>query len=752
MKQWVKLYLLTKVVFSASVGLSVLALTGTLQAQQAENDALKLETISVEADVMTPKNNPGVGSRSMVTQEKIKTFNNYGMTSAYQAISLEPGVDVRMNDPTGTLSNYKIRGNSSRGQELIVEGLPFKGIGIGQPASDLVDMENIEMITVEKGAVPANGKFGFGNVIDLQLMRPSDSFSFMAKQVAGSDDFGKTFFRLDSGQVTGNTKGFFSGSLTKADKFKGAGESIDRENFSFGLMGELSNGIKWEVFGIHNDQERDHYKGLNYEQSQHLGRYGSLDYNENKMGNPADDINFYKNNREDYKTQTVLGRVEFPFGQNAHVSFRPYFTRDKGKAFSGSSQTMINFTQRQNVVVESLLDRETFGAVLEYEKRWQKSRFTLGYWYGEHEPPGPPISRKARDTDLNFLGWVNLYKVKNNYNYQSPYVSFLKEFDKATLDMGLKHISISSAKFASYNTSGVGDVSYNQALKQAGGIDFILPSNTYKIWLPSVGLTYSVTQKSSLKFSYGRNFDWPNFGWASSAISYYKNLGYNEDRLQELWKKRVRPPENDEFDIEYSYDSGRVSLTTAVYYKRLKYISTNMYDPSVGMTLSHNSGKGRSYGVELGVSYDAMDSLLLSAALSYNRASYTSDVQTGVNTMVAAKGNQLPDRPKLYGNFAAVYEVKGYRIAPVVRYLGKRYADVLNKYSVDSAWVADMSISKHIALNKVHELEVSLSAMNLFDKKYISTISTSDINTNQGAPTYMVGAPRSVFGSIQYRY
>lgn len=752
MKRNTRLFPLTKSAVGVAVGLSVFALTGTVQAEQEEKDVLELEALKIEVESMTPKNNPGVGSRSMVTQEKIRTFNNYGMTSAYQAISLEPGVDVRMNDPTGTNSNYKIRGNSSRGQALILEGLPFKGIGIGQPASDLVDLENIEMITVEKGAVPANGKFGFGNVIDMQLLRPSDDFLFLAKQVAGADDFSKTYIRLDSGQIAGKTKGFISGSLTNADKFKGAGKSIDRENFAFGVMGEFLNGIKWEVFGIHNDQERDHYKGLSYEQSRHLGRYKSLDYNKNKTGNPQDDINYYRNNREHYKTSTMLGRFEFPFGQNARISFRPYYTKDEGKAFSGSNSAMINFANQQNVVVESLLDRETFGAVLEYEKKWEKTRFTVGYWYGEHEPPGPPISRKARDTDLNFKGWVNLYKVKNNYNYQSPYVSFLAEFDKAALDLGLKHVSISSAKFVSYNTAGIGDVSYNQALKQASAVDFVLPSNTYRMWLPSAGLTYYLNQNSSVKVSYGKNFDWPNFGWASSAIGYFRNLGYNEERLQDLWKKRVRPPENHEFDVEYNYSVGRLSLTTVMYYKRLKYISTNMYDPSVNMTVSHNSGKGRSYGAELGASYDVMDNLLVSAALSYNRAFYTSDVRTGSNVTVEAKGNQLPDRPKLYGNFSAVYDVKGYRIAPVVRYLGKRYADVLNKHSADAAWVADMSISKDIALSGKHGLSVSLSAMNLFDKEYISTISTGDLNTNENSPTYMVGAPRSIFGSIQYRY
>ncbi len=742
----------TKSVVDAKKIKTSLTLADVAHAESVNDKVIILDVITAKPEAMTAKEDSNVGSHAIVTREKIETFNNYGMASAYQAISLEPGVDVRANDPTGTNANYKIRGNSSRGQALIIEGLPFKGIGIGQPASDLVDMENIEMITVEKGAVPANGKFGFGNVIDMKLMRPSDQLSVTGKQTFGSNDFTKTFVRLDSGKLGGNTKGFFSSSLTETDKFKGTGKSLDRKNFAFGIMGELPSDIEWEVFGIHNDQKRDHYKGLNYEQSTSLGSNWSRDYNPNKTGTSAEDINYYRYNRDDYSTSTILGKLKLPVGQDSHMSFRPYYTVDKGKAFSGSSGTMVNFDQQKNVIVESLLDRETFGAVLEYEKSWQNSRFSVGYWYGEHEPPGPPISRKARDTDLNFIGWVNLFKVENRYNYRSPYISFSTEFDKASVDLGLKHVSISSAKFVSYNTAGVGDVNYNQALEQADIVDFTLPSNTYRLWLPSIGVTYYLDEKSSIKSSFGKNFDWPNFGWASSAIGYFKNLGYDEAQLQDLWAKRVRPPENNEFDIGYNYSSGRLSLTSAMYYKQLKYIQANIYDPSVGMTLAHNSGKGRSYGFELGSSYDVLDNLVVNMAFSYNSASYTSDVQTGVDTTVAAKGKQLPDRPKMYGNISAAYEINGYRIAPVVRYLDKRYVDVLNKYSVSSTWLTDLSISKDITMGGSHSLQVSLSVMNLFDKKYISTISTSDINTNQGAPTYMVGAPRTIFGSLSYKF
>jgi iron complex outermembrane receptor protein len=94
----------------------------------------------------------------------------------------------------------------------------------------------------------------------------------------------------------------------------------------------------------------------------------------------------------------------------------------------------------------------------------------------------------------------------------------------------------------------------------------------------------------------------------------------------------------------------------------------------------------------------------------------------------------------------------GYRIAPVLRYLGQRYVDVQNQYSIGANWLMDLSVAKSVAMGDGHKLEFSLNVMNLFDRKYISTISTSDLNTTLNGPSYMVGGTRSVFASVQYKY
>lgn len=728
--------------------LSLLAACMLSTSVQAEETKSTLETVTVKA---TPvQNSSSIGTREVVSKEEIQTFFNRTMINPYEAISLEPGVDIRFNDPTGTNITYKIRGNSSRGYGLILEGLPIKGIGIGQPMGNMVDMENIDNITVDKGATAADGRFGFGSLVDMNITRPKDRFSSNIKQTIGSDSLSKTYIRFDTGNI-GGISAFFSGSVTDADKFKGSGKAVDRKNFSFGITGGLPGGIEWEVFGIYNDQKRDLYKGLTYEQSTSLSNNRNLDYNPVKTGNAADDISYYAYNREDYRVSTILGKLRIPFGQNSSLTFRPYFLNDKGHAYSGSRSTMVNYQPQNNVIVESLVDHDTFGAVLEYEKQWQNSHLRIGYWHGEHEPPGPPTARKVRDTNLNFIGWANLYGVGKRHTFDVPYVGYQHIFDRTIIETGLKHLRLATAKYISYNTAGIGDVSHSQARAQASKVDFTLPSNDYTIWLPNIGVTHYLDDTSLISASYGKNYDMPEIGFANGAINYFKNLGYDEEKIQNMWAKRIRPEESNDFDLGYSYSSERLSFASVLYYKKMKYLSTSYYDAALDLTYSQNAGSGRAYGLELSSGYRASNNLSINLALTYGRSSFTEDIPSLTGT-IGTKGKQLPDRPKLYGNLSAIYDLNGFKIAPVVRYLGQRYADVLNQYSAGSTWLADLSIGKDITLGDGHKLQFSLSAMNIFDKKYISTISTSDTNTTQTGPTYIVGAPRSVFASLQYRY
>jgi len=710
----------------------------------AEELPVALESVNIETEVV--EEDPGVGTTNVVSAEEIELFGSSELLNPYKAISLEPGVDIRNQDPFGMEITHKIRGKSDRNIGETLEGLPLKGIGPGAGLSTMVDLENISSIRVEKGAIRADGGFGYGSdngMVDMRMQAPARSFSATLKQVMGTEKFSKSYLRVDTGDIGGVARMFVSGSVTKADKFKGEGESPDRKNVAVGIASQPSQPITWEFYGIYNDEKKHKYWGLNYTQSQDLSTYWDFDYNSELTGDPAEDAYYYDYNRQHFRTFTVFGKVNVLLSAEDSVTLRPYFLNDEGYSYSGSGGKLIDW----------LVDHNTYGMVAEYERKWDRSRLKAGYWYQEDEPPGPPTSRKIRDTELNFVKWERIIGVEKNHRFSAPFLSYELAFGSTVIDAGVKYLWLSSPHLVSYNTKGIGDVSYATALSQVKSVDFELPSNTYEVFLPTLGVTHFLNEGSSVKASYGRNYNTPSYGFGGSMISYFNSAAVdkNETILQRMWAD-LKPEESDNIDVGYTYTSKSLSLTTTLYYSLVKNVGGTFYDPSLGFYYQQNTAEARSYGLELGAGYHVSDALDIDGAFTYNNYAFTSDIQTATGSAIRSKGNQLPDVPQIYGNISARYATHGFTFAPVVRYLGRRYVDVENKYSVDPYILADLTITKRIGFDDGGTLDISLSGTNLTDKKYIATISTSETNVAEDGPTYIVGAPRAVFVSMQYRY
>jgi len=708
----------------------------------AKDELISIDKVSIDSQVQ--KDESGIGSTKRVSAKEIKIFSSAELLNPYKAVSLEPGVDIRTNDPFGMDVTHKIRGKSDRNIGETLEGLPLKGIGPGGGLATLMDIENISSVSVEKGAIKADSGFGYGSdngMVDMKIKKPSKDLAVELKQSLGSYNFSKTYMRVDSGEMADIAKVFVSASLTEADKFKGSGKSPDRKNFAIGVASTSDQLIEWEVYGIYNDEKKHNYRGLTYAQSKDLPKYKNLDYNKVKNGT-NDDGNYYDNNKQDFQTYTIIAKLKAPLSSDSSLSFRPYFLNDKGYSYSGNGTN--------GNVIDWLVDHNTYGGVLEYEKNLDSSKIKLGYWYQEDEPPGPPTSRKIRDSDLNFKKWERVVKAKKNHTFSAPFLTYEHTFDKTIVEAGLKYLWLSSPNLVSYNTTGITDGNYDSALSQASVVDFTLPSNTYELFLPNIGLTHYLNDDSYIKVSYGRNYNTPAYSFGGSMINiFHTKIAKDEAKLQEMWRD-LKPEESDNFDIGYSFNGEKSAFEATLFYSKVKNVGGNFYDPVYNLEIFQNSAEAESYGLEVAGEYKILHSLLLKASATYNKYAFTTDIQSASNSYIATKGNQLPDVPLFYGNISAEYNINGYKIAPIVRYLGKRYVDVTHNYNIDANYLVDLSISKDFTIDK-HKLEFSLSCTNLLDEEYISTINASDININPNT-TYIVGAPRTFFASLGYKY
>jgi iron complex outermembrane receptor protein len=281
-------------------------------------------------------------------------------------------------------------------------------------------------------------------------------------------------------------------------------------------------------------------------------------------------------------------------------------------------------------------------------------------------------------------------------------------------------------------------------------VDFVLPSQTHEVFLPNIGITHYLNDSSYLKASYGRNYNTPSYGFGGRVMKYFSTIGEDEALLQQMWGD-LKPEESDNVDLGYTYEGSKFSFISTLFYSKVKNVGGTFYDPVLDMNYQQNTAEAESYGIELSAGYHLLSNLFLRGSATYNHYAFTTDIESSSGAYIESKENQLPDVPLFFGNLAAEYELEGYTFIPIVRYLGKRYVDVEHQYSVDSHVVVDLSINKDFKIDGKHTLSLSLACTNLLDEEYISTFSASEINVSPET-TYTVGAPRTVFVSLSYRY
>ncbi len=714
----------------------------------AETETVTLPTVVVEdqmesATTVQPPDS-AIGTREKIKKATIDIQGGAEQISPYKAISMQPGVDIRSKDAFGLEVSHRIRGKSNRNIGETIEGLPIKGIGPGVGLSTMIDLENIESISLTKGAVPADSGFGYGSengMVDMNIRRPLDEYHGALKQVFGSENFSRSYVRLDTGNVGDVAKAFFSGSYTNADKWKGKGQSPDdRKNLAFGISSPSDHTVEWELYGVYNEDNKHSYRGLTYEQTRNLSRYKDYDYNASLTGDSSEDINYYDYNRQHFETYTFFGKLKTPVTDQSGISFRPYYLNDEGYSYSGGNRRVIDW----------LVEHDTYGAVLEYSHAINSGMLKAGYWYQEDEPPGPPTSRKNRSTDgLEFLSWERLIKA-TNHKFSSPFVTAEKTFGATTLNAGLKYLWLTSPNLTSYDTTGIPDVSYEDALSMDTEVNLYLRGKTYELFLPNIGAIQQLSDTTSLRASYGKTYDTPQYSLGSQVIS-FKNRGLTDQQIQALWGS-IEPEMSDNFDLGLNYTRGKGFIASTLFYSLVKHVGGSFYDPDLDFSYSRNTAEARSYGLEVAAGYAFTPNLDAGLSATYNRYEFTSDIEAAGGSIIRSKDHQIPDVPEFMANLSVNWKIKDLVVSPTVRYLGKRYADVENKYSVDEYFLVDLALSKRFSITQKQSLTLAASVTNLLDEDYISIISAADTSLGRDTPTYYIGAPRTFFVSLQYDF
>ncbi len=697
----------------------------------------------------------GSKSTNVLNKKTLDLLGGPAQTNYLKAIDLMPSVNTQTADAVGISSgqNIKIRGKGSFHIGKTIEDLPITGIvganGIG--GGELFDMENIKELKLYKGAIPSDKGFTLSTstgVVNANLLPPAKEFGAHIKQTIGTEDFMRTFIRADSGKLSSGSAFALSYSHASGDKWRGEGSSPDaKHNINFAFSQDFGDNITANVYAAYSKIALHNYKTLNYEQASNLGRYYKLDYNAKLGSTAAENAQYYKFNRQEFQSRAILAEIKARLGDSTTLSFKPHFWNEDGFTLSGNGTNLVKWDIRH----------KQYGTLTKIDSYINDVAFSIGHSFLNMEAPPPPVYRKKytinNDGSLSNHTYHTLAKQSDNI-INTLFLNASKSIDALTISAGVKYLRWKSANLQYFtNTTSIpGNLSYKEALSQAiPDPDQRVNSKIFNRLLPQLWLEYTLTPLLSTALQYSKTYGRPDWGPQADA---YRNATpqYKATHTMQDMFDVLKPEMADNFELSLSYNSDKWHLKPILFYSIYKDKELNLYNPQAEQNYMVSNNKAYVYGIEAELAYSPLPQLSLFCSPSYTIAKFNDDTMVAQNLTINTKGNQLPDTPRLLLKAGLIYEHNQLSISPTIRYSGARYGDALNREKIDSYTVVDLHANYTIKdLSFTKELYISASLLNIFNKKYIGIISSSDFNLN-GKPSYMAGAPFAAMCSIGAKF
>jgi len=749
-----KYYFFKKSIVASAFLLPIIAFSAD---DENSSKSYKLDTIEVSSVKNTaiyaePQENSK--SANVLTKNALNRVGGPAQTNYYKAIDMLPGVNIQTADAFGISNgqNIKIRGKSSFHVGRTIEDVPLTGIvgTNGMGGGELFDMENISEISVYKGAIPSDKGFSLSTstgVVDAGILKPADKLELSLKQSVGSDNFRRTFMRIDSGKLPSDSSFFISYSNTAGDKWKGEGGSPDgKENVNFGFTQKVSDIVTANVYAAYSSVKMHNYRSLTYAQAKDLGKYYDLDYNKKFTNSAAENSLYYDYNKQEFESYAVVGDIKIRLADSVFLTLKPHYWKEDGWTLTGSSGKLTLWD----------IVHEQYGMLSKIDARVFDTDITFGHSFMNMEAPPPPVYQKQYTVSntgaLSGYTYKTLSKQSDNI-LNTYFITAAKRFSDLTVSGGFKYLVWDTASLQYYsNTSTLsGNLSYDQALS-AAVIDprQHVSSQTYTRVLPNISFDYKINQQLSTAFQYSKTYGRPDWGPQASAYQSASAAFKATHTMQDIFNV-LKPEMADNYELSATYNSNSMHLKPVLFYSVYTDKEVSIYDASAGQRYNVSSSKAHAYGVEAEMAYSPWSDLSIFCSPSYTMSKLDNDTVIP-NQTLATKGKQLPDIPKLLVKLGATYQDGGFALTPVVRYSDGRYGDAINNEKVDAYTVVDLHASYGIKnMFAAKEVSFNASLLNIFNKKYVGVISSNDL-TLDGSTSYMPGAPFAAMFSVSAKF
>jgi iron complex outermembrane receptor protein len=678
-----------------------------------------------------------------ITKKGLELSGEKGKTNIFEAISILPGIVFEGSDPNNLITeqiNIRIRGiRAQPATGITIEGIPTTG---GPLRHYIYDLENVESISIYKGAIPPDFGTGVGNrggAINLKPLWAEEKFDLKFSQSGGSFKYLRSFLRLDTGKINPlGTRFSFSYSFTEEEKWKGPGDIGPRNNLNLTFVQPLGKSIEIKVWANYNEIKHFKYRPLSYSQIENLNEYYRLDFNRNITGNPSVDYLYYRFNKEDHKDTDLFGLITVNLTNTTKFFLKPYFSKNKAFIFDGRPTGIVQKITR---------DIDRVGSLLEVETEFNKINLKAGYLIEKEDLRDVYTEnyRINKDGSLSYIGY-GIYPAAGTYTINSPYLKISGTFSNFNWQAGIKYFHDKESAVKGYS---------GNPLRRDPELD--RSEKTYKVWLPNFGISYLFNQNLEAYLSYGRTFRRPYNYMALIGLyiqnrPYFRSAGVKLDDLFEGLDNEI----SDNLDVGFRFRKDFFEFNPVFFISKHKNLLITVSDPRVvtpkgPINYWQNIGKAKGYGVELGTNFFISDWLSFYINPVYNYLVYDTNITYQGRTL-STKDKQVLDVPKWAVVSGLIVNYKNFEIVPQIKYLGKRYGDCEHREKISSYTVFDLKLSYYKEnFRKLRNFKVSLEIDNLFDKRYVSVINAMD-DSLAGSTIYYVGAPFSIKALLSFAF
>jgi len=687
-------------------------------------------------------------------------------TSPLKAIENLPGVSFQSADPFGAYewsTRLTIRGFNQNQLGFTLDGVPLGDMSYGNHnglhISRAISSENVDQVTVAQGAgsLSTASASNLGGTVQFVSRDPSDEAGAFVAGTYGSENTGRGYVRLETGELATGTKAYLSYTRQNADKWKGDGvQHQDQLNFKVVQdvgEGKVSAWLNWSDRAENDYQDlslamidRLGYDWDNFAKNWALAVQVADIYNGNVTGSypsPVQTVDDAYYDAAGLRKDTI-GAVNFtyPVSDVLKVDVTGYGHKNDGQGLwytpyvptPGGAPISIRTT-------EYAIER--WGGIGQLTAELGDHTVTGGFWFEKND-----FNQARRFYGLNRTSpgrsstdfQSGAFYTQWEYSFDTDTTQFhladsWKVTDELTVNAGFKSLKVE-------NTSRtiVGDVK-DGTIKAEDN------------FLPQAGFVYELSSEHQIFGSYSENMR----AFESSATGGpFSTTKAGFDAI----KDSLDPEKSRTFELGWRFNVGIVQGVVAAYDvtfdNRLLGVSLGAGILGAPSALQ-NVGSVSMQGLEAAATVSITDEVSLFGSYTYSDSSYDDNVVDSTGAVVAAiDGKTAVNSPKNLLKGEVKYDDGNLFATVGASYTGKRYYTYLNDASVDAYTLVEATIGYRFEGNAWLEgTELQANVTNLFDKKYVSTIGSNGFSNSDPtgtSQTLLAGAPRQFFVTLKKQF